>query len=139
MRGREESGWSWADPDQSGAGCAHGSRKQPVTRGGTTPSTPATFCSTGTSVAMDTALPGSHPHSPVTSSSGVVCGWRGGILWEPRGRADQQRLGGCRPGRCSRGSLSITKENVGFGGFIKFICRKHRGKEMPKTERRKVT
>lgn len=89
---------------------------------------------------MDTALPGSHPRSPVTSSSGVVCGgWGQRHPLGAQGRkADQQRLGGCCPRSCSHGSLSIMKENVSLGGFIKFTCREDRGKDMPTTERIKV-
>lgn len=61
-------------------------------------------------------------------------GGGGGILWEPR----EEKLGGCCPGTCSHGSLSITKENVGLGGFIKFTYREDREKDMPTTERIKV-
>lgn len=57
--------------------------KSTTWRGGTSTCTSAAFDShTGTLVSIETVLPSSHPHSPVTS--GFSCLWEErGVPWEP--------------------------------------------------------
>lgn len=79
---------------------------------------------------MDTTLPSSHPRSPVTSELFVGGGRR--PLGAKEGKADRQRVDGCRIVRCSQAPLSIV-EKVGFSEKFYKI---HLYRALLKTERR---